>query len=240
MISHLLSSKLQSRAWLAAAAGALLLFLVSASWDGAVAGSPPCNTTTTATSNVQICNTQPDAASTVSGPVTVSATVTMTLSGNLRVVQMVFNVDNAYALTDFQSPYTFALPTTRWIDGLHTLSVSAVMSDGSSTNSTSESLTFSNGLSSVPPNNNPPTITSGTPPAPGANLVVAAAGDGAGGDTSSTSVANLVGSWSPNLFLYLGDVYEKGSYAEFSNWYDGAFGALRPITDPVIGNHEYG
>ena len=50
---------------------------------------------------------------------------------------------------------------------------------------------------------------------------------------------NTIRSWSPNLFLYLGDVYEDGSYAEFTNWYDGSYGALRPITDPVVGNHEY-
>jgi len=124
--------------------------------------------------------TQPAAGSTVSGAVTVSATATMLVSGNLRVVRMVFTVDDGYTLTDYQSPYTFALPTTKWVDGVHTLSVSAVMSDSTSstTNPTSESLTFSNGLSSVPPNNNPPTITSGTTPAPGANLVVAAVGDG--------------------------------------------------------------
>ena len=243
MISHLLPGRLQSRAWLAASAGAIVLFLVSSSWDGAAAGSPPCSTTITATYSVQLCLTQPDAGSTVSGAVTVSATATMILSGNLRVVRMVFTVDDpstGYTLTDYQSPYTFALPTTKWVDGVHTLSVSAVMSDNSNTNSTSESLTFSNGQSSVPSNNNPPTITSGTAPAPGANLVVAAVGDGAGGDSTATSVVSLINSWSPNLFLYLGDVYEKGSYAEFSNWYDGAFGVLRPITDPVIGNHEYG
>ena len=247
MISHLLPGRLQSRAWVAASAGAILLFLVSASWDGAVAGSPPCSTTTTATYSVQLCMTQPAAGSTVSGAVTVSATVTALVSSTIRIVRMVFTVDdsptvNGYTLTDYQAPYTFVLPTTKWVDGVHTLSVSAIMSDNPNvnTNPASESLTFSNGLSSVPPNNNPPTITSGTTPAPGANLVVAAVGDGAGGDSTSTSVANLMSSWSPNLFLYLGDVYEKGSYAEFSNWYDNAFGALRPITDPVIGNHEYG
>ena len=247
MISQLLLSRLQSRALFAAATGALLLFLISASWDGAVAGSPPCSTTTTSTYSVQVCLMQPDPGSTVSGAVTVSATATMIVSGSVRVVRMVFTVDdsptvNGYTLTDYQAPYTFVLPTTKWVDGVHTLSVSAIMSDNAlvNTNAASESLTFSNGLSSVPPNNNPPTITSGTTPAPGANLVVAAVGDGAGGDTTATSVANLIGSWSPNLFLYLGDVYEKGSYAEFSNWYNGAFGALRPITDPVIGNHEYG
>ncbi|MEP6753182.1 MAG: carboxypeptidase regulatory-like domain-containing protein [Candidatus Dormiibacterota bacterium] len=218
---------------------------MTASADVAVAGPAPCNTTTTSTYSVQLCLTQPDAGSTVSGNVSVLATATMIVSGNIRVVRMVFTVDDpltGYTLTDYQSPYTFALPTTKWVDGVHTLSVSAIMSDNPniSTSATSESLTFSNGLTSVPPNNTPPTITSGTTPPPGANLIVAAVGDGAGGDAATTSVAGMISSWSPNLFLYLGDVYEKGSYSEFSNWYDSAFGPLRPITDPIIGNHEYG
>jgi hypothetical protein len=242
MISRLLPAWLRSRGWLAACVGAIFLFLMTASADVAVAGPAPCNTTTTSTYSVQLCLTQPDAGSTVSGNVSVLATATMIVSGSVRVVRMVFTVDDGYTLTDYQSPYTFALPTTKWVDGVHTLSVSAIMSDNPniSTNATSESLTFSNGLTSVPPNNTPPTITSGTTPAPGANLVVAAVGDGAAGDATATSVAGMINSWSPNLFLYLGDVYEKGSYSEFTNWYDSAFGALRPITDPVIGNHEYG
>jgi len=54
-------------------------------------------------------------------------------------------------------------------------------------------------------------------------------------------VEQLVG-WNPNLFLYLGDVYDKGSDSEFYNWYgtpDRNFGRLRGITNPAIGNHEY-
>jgi hypothetical protein len=39
--------------------------------------------------------------------------------------------------------------------------------------------------------------------------------------------------------LYLGDVYQNGSYSEFQNWYDPTFGQFRSITDPVVGNHEY-
>jgi hypothetical protein len=256
MIIAIRPARLLSRRWSAAWIGALSLFLVAGSGQGAVADAPPCATTITSTYNIQICLTQPTPGSTVSGGVNVSATATLTASGSLRVVRMVFSVDDpfngpsniqdrpstGYTLTDYQSPFTFVMPTAHWVDGLHTLSAYAVMSDAgsSTTNSATESVTFSNGVTSVPPNNNPPTITSGTTPAPGANLVVAAVGDGAAGDLNATSVANMISSWSPNLFLYLGDVYEKGSYPEFTNWYDGTFGSLRPITDPVIGNHEYG
>jgi hypothetical protein len=232
---------LLSMRWLAIWTGALTLVLVVGSGQGVIADAPPCTTTTTTTFSVQICLTQPAPGSTVSGAVTVTATASPP-TGGLRVVRMQFLVDGVYALTDYQSPYTFVLPTARWVDGLHSLSVAAIMSDpaATQTSSASESLTFSNGVTVVPPNNNPPTITSGTTPAPGANLVVAAVGDGAGGDASSTSVANMIQTWVPNLVLYLGDVYEKGSYPEFTNWYDPTFGPFRSITNPVVGNHEYG
>lgn len=241
MVTRYRRAWLFSRGWLAALVGGLLLVLVTAPGDGAVASSAPCTTTTTTTYSVQVCLTQPTPDSIVSGSVNVSATAAV-LSGSLRVVRMEFTLDGAHVLTDFQSPYLFALPTTQWVDGSHSFAVAAVMSDSGSSNSNpaSESLTFSNGITVVPPNTNSPTITSGTTPAPGANLVVAAVGDGAGGDLNTTSVANMINAWSPNLFLYLGDVYEKGSYTEFANWYDSTFGAFRSITDPVIGNHEYG
>ena len=44
------------------------------------------------------------------------------------------------------------------------------------------------------------------------------------------------------LFLYLGDVYEKGTYTEFYNWYGTStvdYGRFRDVTNPAIGNHEY-
>jgi len=71
--------------------------------------------------------------------------------------------------------------------------------------------------------------------------VLAASGDGAGGEQSEADVVGLIKSWNPNLFLYLGDVYEKGSPTEFHNWYNlpGGYGDLRSITDPTPGNHEY-
>ena len=43
----------------------------------------------------------------------------------------------------------------------------------------------------------------------------------------------------PGLFLYLGDVYETGTAAEFRSGYDPLYGALAGRTLPTIGNHEY-
>ena len=72
--------------------------------------------------------------------------------------------------------------------------------------------------------------------------MLAAAGDGASGETAAGDVTGLIASWNPNLFLYLGDVYEDGTSTEFYNWYGTEstfYGRFRSITNPVIGNHEY-
>ncbi|TMC87017.1 MAG: hypothetical protein E6J12_13615, partial [Chloroflexi bacterium] len=230
--NHFGRARLLNRTWLAVIAS-LLAALVSMSGRGAMAASP-CTTTTTSSYSVQLCLNQPDADSVVSGNVSVSALATI-LSGSARVARFVYTIDGVYTLTDFMRPSNFVLPTAHWVDGAHNLSVSAVLSSGSHTSSTSETVTFANGITVVPPNTNSPTITSGTTPAPGANFVVAAVGDGASGEPAANSVVNTIRSWSPNLFLYLGDVYEDGSYSEFTNWYEDSFGVLRPITDPVIG-----
>jgi hypothetical protein len=69
--------------------------------------------------------------------------------------------------------------------------------------------------------------------------VVWAVGDG---DDSSASqkVVSLVEGGDADRFLYLGDVYETGTPAEYSTHYDTSFGRLADITTPTVGNHEYG
>ena len=42
------------------------------------------------------------------------------------------------------------------------------------------------------------------------------------------------------MFLYLGDVYNAGSYTEYLNYYDPTVGSLKARTNPVPGNHETG
>lgn len=78
------------------------------------------------------------------------------------------------------------------------------------------------------------------PASPAQLFVVAATGDGASGE--APAVADEIATRDPSMMLYLGDVYEKGTYTEFSNWYGTPttyFGKFRSITNPVIGNHEY-
>ena len=70
----------------------------------------------------------------------------------------------------------------------------------------------------------------------------ASPGDGAGGEQAATDVTDMMASWNPDLFTYLGDVYEDGTITEFKNWYGDStswFGRFAGITAPVVGNHEY-
>jgi hypothetical protein len=70
--------------------------------------------------------------------------------------------------------------------------------------------------------------------------VVWAAGDVATPGVRADRVAALVRNAEPDRFLYLGDVYETGTADEFQRWYHPRFGSLGRITDPTIGNHEWG
>jgi hypothetical protein len=52
----------------------------------------------------------------------------------------------------------------------------------------------------------------------------------------------MIAAINPNLFLYLGDIFEDGTIAEFYNWYgtgNYSYSQFRSITDPTVGNHEY-
>ncbi|MBX6340938.1 MAG: metallophosphoesterase [Thermomicrobiaceae bacterium] len=192
---------------------------------------------------VNLCLTAPTNGATVSGETTVSATVTVT-GTSPKVSKLLFYLDGGYVITDFQSPYTFILPTARWVDAAHVLAAEAWMRDGFISSRTSITLAFSNGVTTPPTNTNTFTPSSGTRPAPGQPLVVAATGDGAGGEVNASKVTSLIASWNPNMFLYLGDVYDDGTPTEFRNWYgakDGNqfFGQFAAITNPTVGNHEY-
>jgi len=77
---------------------------------------------------------------------------------------------------------------------------------------------------------------------------VVAAGDIAcppGGAVSATTcqqaaTAKLATSLSPNAVIPLGDEqYEKGSLSDFQGSYAKSWGALKSISRPVVGNHEY-
>jgi hypothetical protein len=243
----------------AASAGA---YTVTATYSGSLTATsqltvtdpppPTCQTSSGTGYTLNVC-VSPGSGSTVKGNQGVEATISVS-GTDPHTAKMLFNLDGQYLMTDFQySSYThsgssatyvydFTLPSANWADGSHTLDAQAIERDGFTSTPTSVALNFSNGVSSPPP---PPT---GFTPTPGTNptsgpFVLAAVGDGAGGESGETDVTNMIASWNPNLFLYLGDVYEKGSPTEFLNSYGPSggpfYGQFDPITDPTVGNHEY-
>ena len=66
-----------------------------------------------------------------------------------------------------------------------------------------------------------------------------AIGDGADGGAASRPVAGMVASHRVDRFLYLGDVYESGTAAEFNANYRPVYGRFDAIAAPAIGNHEW-
>lgn len=204
----------------------------------------PCATSTPSSGaySVTVCITAPSTGSGVAGDVQVAASVSVT-GTNPGIPRTIFSINGGKLLTDFLSPFSFVLPTTKWQDGTYIISVVAYMRDTYTTaNPASISLTFSNGITKPPVNPGTFVPTSGTTPPNGSPFIVAAAGDGADGATAATNVSNIITSINPNLFLYLGDVYEDGTVAEYYNWYgtgSTSYSRLNAITDPTIGNHEY-
>jgi hypothetical protein len=209
--------------------------------SGAVTSNCATGTPPTAAYTITVCLEAPISGAALAGnvPVSVSASVVGTDPG---VQRLEYTLDGNYLLTDFKSPFNFTLPTQHWVDGRHTLAFTAQLLDGFITPQASIVVTFKNKVTTPPVNHNTFTPSTGTKPAQGAPLVVAAVGDGAGGEVNENNVVSLISSWNPNLLLYLGDVYEEGSYSEFVNWYGSGsqlFATFRAITDPTVGNHEY-
>lgn len=199
-----------------------------------------CASTTRPSYTVTVCITVPAEGATVSGNSAVTGTASVS-GTNPGIRRLVFYLRGAYLLTDFTTPYTFTLATAEFVDGSADLEVEALMADGIVSNRAGIAVTLSNGTVSPPVNTNTftpaPSTWSGSGP-----IVVAAVGDGAGGEPNAQAVTDLISTWNPNLFLYLGDVYEKGTSTEFDNWYGGPttyYGRFRSITNPTIGNHEY-
>jgi len=203
------------------------------------AQSGTCKSSSNGGYTVTVCITAPANGATVSGLASVTATATVSGSSS-GIAKLLFSLDGQYLLTDFQSPYTFQLPTTNFANGSHTLSVVASMRDGFPSAAPAVSLNFSNATTPTPGPTFVP-VTPGPRP-PGQSLIMSAVGDGAGGETNAGLVTQMIDGWNPDLFLYLGDVYDKGTYPEFYNWYGTStvdYGRFRDVTNPAIGNHEY-
>jgi acid phosphatase type 7 len=76
------------------------------------------------------------------------------------------------------------------------------------------------------------------PSVPGARAVVWAVGDGADGSAHGRAVADRIARGPVSRLLYLGDVYESGTAAEFAREYRTTYGRLARVTAPISGNHD--
>jgi acid phosphatase type 7 len=70
------------------------------------------------------------------------------------------------------------------------------------------------------------------------HAVVWAVGDGADGGAAGRRVARMIARREVDVLLYLGDVYDHGTAAEFDSNYETTYGGLSSLTAPTVGNHE--
>ena len=190
----------------------------------------------------QVCISAPANGSTISGDTTVAAEITIEqgVAPSIRHVQFLFASSTAPRTSplfrDYTEPFSFILPTERWRDRESVLEVEVMFDDTFTTSRASIEVTLDNGIS-VPASGTgrwePFSIDSGVP-------VVAAVGDSGGGVPASDAVSELIQGWDPDMLLYLGDIYNFGTYTEFLNHYDPTLGRMKEITNPVPGDHEGG
>ena len=130
----------------------MVLFFVPFSGTLTASAASTCVASTpgSAAYTVTVCLTNPANASTLTGNATVTATVSVSGGTSPGIQRAVFYLDGAYLLTDYQSAYTFILPTNKSVDGSHTLAVEALMRDSFLTQRTAITVTFNNGVTSPP------------------------------------------------------------------------------------------
>lgn len=73
-----------------------------------------------------------------------------------------------------------------------------------------------------------------------ASTTIWAVGDGAAAGDTDDRVGQMIGAQSFDDFLYLGDVYDTGTAADFATKYESAYGDYKAKTRPTPGNHEWG
>lgn len=77
------------------------------------------------------------------------------------------------------------------------------------------------------------------PEQPAEPAVVWAVGDGGDGSLAARRMAARIARDRPDRFLYLGDVYDSGTAADFRSNYEPSYGRLKRITEPTSGNHDW-
>jgi hypothetical protein len=188
-----------------------------------------------------------------SATLTGSASITVTNSPNTGKVIATWipagksgiNLITQFGPSPQTNDYSFVWPTQKYLDASGILR----LRHGSSSSSPVDvSTTLSNGNTSGFQRS--PSDWANFLPGPwnaATDPVVAAVGDGAADVAPANALARSIALAGPDLFLYLGDIYEKGTFTENRNHYgensmDGGpgtlWGQMGDITQPTIGNHE--
>jgi hypothetical protein len=90
-----------------------------------------------------------------------------------------------------------------------------------------------------PPGYTPPTRTSAPANHSGRAALLWAVGDG-DATPNAAALARRIAASHPQRFLYLGDVYPRGTGSDFARNYTPTYGRLAAITAPTPGNHDGG
>src|SRR5918994_6373191 len=77
------------------------------------------------------------------------------------------------------------------------------------------------------------------PKDPAGATIVWAVGDGGSSGEAATRVASLIAHDDPDRVIYLGDVYDNGTRAEFETNFAAIYGDLVERMWPTPGNHEW-
>src|SRR5512132_844577 len=157
----------------------------------------------------------------------------------VRLIQM-------YSPSPSTNDYSFVWPTQKYLDASGTLS----LQQGSiSSAAVMIAVTLSNG-NATDFQHNLPDWTSYLPKPWSGSIDphILAVGDGPSNEAVSNMLANHIATVDPPLFLFLGDIYETGTFTENLNHYGVSnidhpgsgtlWGATADTTQPTLGNHE--
>jgi len=210
-------------------------------------GVAQASTTCGVSNGHTLCVTVPDT------PLTGPAAITVTNSANNGTVIATWIPSGKPAINlltkSVPSPqtndYSFVWPTQKYLDasgvlrlqhgstGSSQVNVSVTLSNGNATDFQHSPSDWANFL--------PAPWTQPTDP------VVAAVGDGPDDGPDANALAQSIALTDPDLFLFLGDTYENGTFVENLNHYgqnsmDGGpgtlWGQMGTFTQPTLGNHE--
>jgi len=95
------------------------------------------------------------------------------------------------------------------------------------------------GPRTAPPASLVANLAFGSAARPQAPARVWAVGDGAIDTAAARAVARRIAADRPSRMLYLGDVYERGTAADFRRNFRAVYGRLADITAPTPGNHDW-